>query len=167
MSLGMKKVNFICPVPQEQRPINEYKKVKDSVSFFWSTEDFRSYCQNIFKVTFISLFLNFFLVLASTNEGFNLYGAFLYSLIFTSLILIFICLRTYLGWKYIYDRLVQATVAYEESGWYDGQVWVKTPEILMQDKLAGTYKVLPLLNRLKNTVLIFLVISALSFFLLK
>ena len=65
----MKKVNFICPVPQEQRPINEYKKVKDSVSFFWSTEDFRSYCQNIFKVTFISLFLNFFLVLESRKDN--------------------------------------------------------------------------------------------------
>ena len=35
---------------------------------------------------------------------------------------------------------MQATVAYEESGWYDGQIWVKTPEILIKDKLAGQYK---------------------------
>lgn len=27
------------------------------------------------------------------------------------------------------DRLLSAVVAYEESGWYDGQLWVKPPEV--------------------------------------
>ena len=30
---------------------------------------------------------------------------------------------------------MEATVPYEESGWYDGQVWIKPPEILIQDRL--------------------------------
>ena len=31
-------------------------------------------------------------------------------------------LRIYLGWSYVGDRLLSAAVAYEETGWYDGQV---------------------------------------------
>ena len=33
---------------------------------------------------------------------------------------------------------MEATVPYEESGWYDGQIWIKPPEILLQDRLIGT-----------------------------
>jgi hypothetical protein len=67
---------------------------------------------------------------------------------------ILIILRLYLAWMYIYDRLMKATVSYEESGWYDGQTWIKTPEILIQDRLTGTYEVLPILKRLANTLIL-------------
>jgi hypothetical protein len=63
-------------------------------------------------------------------------------------------LRLYLAWKYVYDRLMNSTITYEESGWYDGQTWVKTNEILLQDKLVGTYEVLPIINRLRIVILI-------------
>jgi hypothetical protein len=53
---------------------------------------------------------------------------------------------------------MQATVAYEESGWYDGQIWVKTPEVLIKDKLAGQYQVKPILNKIKNTLIFFSVL---------
>lgn len=33
------------------------------------------------------------------------------------------------GWSYVGDRLLSAVVPYEESGWYDGQMWVKPPEV--------------------------------------
>lgn len=163
----MKNLSSLCPVPKNQRPINEYKKIKKSVAFLWSTGSPQSYFQNIVKVVSISFIFSLFFVFTSSNSFTNFYNEFLYSLISTSILLIGICLRTYLGWVYIYDRLIQGTVAYEESGWYDGQIWVKTPETLIQDKLAGDYKVLPLLTRLKITVSIFLCILFLSFLLLK
>ncbi|AQK88058.1 hypothetical protein ZEAMMB73_Zm00001d038853 [Zea mays] len=31
-------------------------------------------------------------------------------------------MRMYLGWAYVGNRLLSATVEYEETGWYDGQV---------------------------------------------
>lgn len=40
-----------------------------------------------------------------------------------------IVLRIYLGWSYVGDRLLSAVIPYEESGWYDGQMWVKPPEV--------------------------------------
>jgi hypothetical protein len=48
---------------------------------------------------------------------------------------------------------MEATVPYEESGWYDGQVWIKPPEILMQDRLVGTYEIYPGIIRLQITLL--------------
>eukprot|EP00877_Chromochloris_zofingiensis_P015221 jgi/Chrzof1/9953/Cz04g21270.t1 len=36
---------------------------------------------------------------------------------------------------------------------YDGQTFVKPPEVLMRDRLLGTYEVKPVLGKLKNTLL--------------
>ena len=47
---------------------------------------------------------------------------------------------------------MNATVTYEESGWYDGQTWVKTNEVLIQDRLVGTYEVLPIIDRLRVVI---------------
>lgn len=60
----------------------------------------------------------------------------------------------YLGWAYVGNRLLSATVEYEETGWYDGQVWVKTPQVLARDRLLGSFSVKPVLTRLKNTLVI-------------
>lgn len=61
-------------------------------------------------------------------------------------------LRIYLGWKYVADRLMTATLEYEETGWYDGQFFVKPPEILTRDRLLGTYEVRPVMARLRRTL---------------
>ena len=74
-------------------------------------------------------------------------------------------LRLYLAWKYIYDRLMNATVSYEESGWYDGQTWVKTNEVLIQDRLVGTYEVLPIMHRLRTVILISSIVLLLTTYL--
>ncbi|KAK4584815.1 hypothetical protein RGQ29_022486 [Quercus rubra] len=63
-----------------------------------------------------------------------------------------IVLRIYLGWSYVGDRLLSAVIPYEESGWYDGQMWVKPPEVLARDRLLGSYKVKPVIKFLKQTL---------------
>ena len=50
------------------------------------------------------------------------------------------------------SRLLSATIEYEETGWYDGQLWTKPPEVLARDRLLGTYEVRPCLGRLKATL---------------
>ena len=59
----------------------------------------------------------------------------------------------YNNWSYVRDRLLSATVAYEETGWYDGQTYVKDPEMLARDRLLGTYVVRPIVERLRKTLL--------------
>ena len=64
-----------------------------------------------------------------------------------------ISLLIYNNWSYVRDRLLSATVEYEETGWYDGQVYVKDPEMLARDRLLGTYTVRPIVERLRKTLL--------------
>ena len=93
------------------------------------------------------------LVLVASSFSFtNNKYFFIYSSLAGIAIVIVLCSRLYLGWQYIYSRLMEATVPYEESGWYDGQVWIKPPEVLLQDRLIGTYNVYPGLLRLQITL---------------
>ena len=62
-------------------------------------------------------------------------------------------LNMYNGWSYVRDRLLSATVEYEETGWYDGQVYVKDPEMLARDRLLGTYTVRPVVEMLRKTLI--------------
>ena len=46
----------------------------------------------------------------------------------------------------------KTTVPYEESGWYDGQLWVKPEEVSNRDRLIVDYQVLPVLRRIRRTI---------------
>jgi hypothetical protein len=56
--------------------------------------------------------------------------------------------RQWLGWTYIRRRLMSESVDYEESGWYDGQVWEKPLAWRQRDLLVARHQVAPVLGRL-------------------
>ena len=58
--------------------------------------------------------------------------------------------RQWLGWAYVRRRLVAETVEYEESGWYDGQVWEKPIAWRQQDLLVARFQVEPVMTRLRQ-----------------
>ena len=157
----MSSDKFICPVPKDQRPINEYLALKDSFGFSWTAKNDSAYYQTSLQIYFVTLTL---FVLTFKTNNISLSDVLSYSILGVSTILFIFYLRIYLGWNYIYTRLMQATVAYEESGWYDGQIWIKPPEILLQDRLIGTYEIYPGLQRLQKTVvfLFILLLAAVS-----
>lgn len=65
-----------------------------------------------------------------------------------------VLIRLYLGWRYIRDRLQTDKLFYEESGWYDGQIWQKPDSVLQRDRLIVSYQVAPILQRVLQTGLI-------------
>nr|YP_009504713.1 hypothetical protein [Cyanophora biloba]AWW13832.1 hypothetical protein [Cyanophora biloba] len=145
-------MSSFCPIPTEQQPLNEYQTLNNSFLFYWPSQKLEIY---IFYLSIIYLF-GFLLSLTITiNNGFYLsrpFDTILNAIIGGNFILILDLCRLYLGWFYICQRLLSATVSYEESGWYDGQVWVKTSEVLIKDRLVGIYQVRPILDRLKQTL---------------
>lgn len=60
-------------------------------------------------------------------------------------------LRQWLGWSYVNRRLLAERISYEESGWYDGQVWEKPLAWRQQDLLIAQHQVRPVLLRLRQT----------------
>jgi hypothetical protein len=143
---------FSCPVPQDQRPINEYLALKKDFGFSWTIESESVYYKTSIQI-YITTLIICLLTFNTTTIPFK--TLVIYSIFGVTSFLFIVYLRIYLGWIYVYTRLMQATVAYEESGWYDGQIWVKTPEVLIKDKLAGQYQVKPILHKIKSTLIFF------------
>nr|YP_009504567.1 hypothetical protein [Cyanophora sudae]AWW13677.1 hypothetical protein [Cyanophora sudae] len=141
-----------CPIPTEQQPLNEYQILNNSFLFYWPSQKFEIYLFYLSIVYLLGFLLTLTIVL---NNGFNLskpLDIILNAIMGGNFILILDLCRLYLGWSYICQRLLSATVSYEESGWYDGQVWVKPSEVLIKDRLVGIYQVRPILDRLKQTL---------------
>jgi len=157
----------ICPVPFDQLPVNEYNALKRSCFFSSVTFRIDRYCQVIIGLA-IGLCIIFspftFFTIPYSHLLFR-FKFLLLDLIIVNTILIIMLLRLYLGWSYVMKRLLSATVFYEESGWYDGQLWIKTPEIMTKDRLIGLYEINPLLKRINYTLIITLSLFFLECFL--
>lgn len=152
-----------CPVPKEQRPLNEFLNLKTSSIFNWPTFNTFEYILKIFNFGGYILFFS----IPISNYCYYYYEFpnkfFLLNLVIVFTSKIFLLLRIYLGWYYIKERLTKSFVEYEESGWYDGQIWFKPIKVLKLDRLIFYYKVAPILKRLKKTIIYCLCILVIIF----
>ena len=152
----------ICPVPLEQQPIYEYEQLKNSWFFSWATLDSFSYGKKVIWMVFWGgLFASplSWSIFSPQKEPiiFSLFVG-LGSILLTG----FITIQFYLAWLYIYNRLNKESVLYEESGWYDGQIWEKPLEIINRDRLIITQNINPILSRLKKTLLTLVILIILG-----
>nr|YP_009398274.1 hypothetical protein [Thaumatella adunca]ARW67460.1 hypothetical protein [Thaumatella adunca] len=145
-----------CPVPFDQQPLNEYLSLRQSWLFSWSISKKNKFINGLIFILFIILFC-VSCCLKILIVPYNIFIILLLDFFISNLILFILFIRLYLGWSYIFKRLLSATVFYEESGWYDGQVWIKTSEYLIQDRLIGLYQVMPFILRIRYIFLIIIV----------
>lgn len=139
-----------CPIPFYQQPCNEYKILRKSCFFSWPTSSLTSFLSKLSVLWFVSIILNIPIIADVFLRSLKLEKAVILDVILSSLVVVMFLIRLYLGWTYVMQRLLSATVFYEESGWYDGQIWIKPSEVLMQDRLIGIYEVMPLLKTIKK-----------------
>ena len=147
-----------CPVPLEQQPTNEFIELSNSIIFSWPKTK-KSLIIVLFKF-WVGTFI-LFLIISSGSIYFKT-SILKYILIsfFSSLsIPLLISLRLYLGWNHVFKRLNSESVEYEESGWYDGQVWIKPLVLKERESLIASNEVKPIL---KNLIQIFSIISVLA-----
>ena len=146
-----------CPVPREQQPTNEFIELSKSKIFSWPKT----------KKSLILILVKFwvgafvlFLVISSGSVYFktSLLKYILLSFFSSLSIPLLISLRLYLGWNHIFKRLISEKVEYEESGWYDGQVWLKPLVLKEKESLIASIEVKPIL---KNLIQIISIISIL------
>jgi len=147
-----------CPVPREQQPTNEFIELSKSIIFSWPKT------KKSLILVLIKFWLGAFFLFLTISSGSIYFKTFLlkYTLIslFSSLsIPLLISIRLYLGWNHVFKRLKSERVEYEESGWYDGQVWIKPLTLKERESLIASNEVKPILN---NIVQIFSVISILA-----
>ena len=148
----------ICPVPREQQPTNEFIELSKSTIFSWPKS----------KKSLITVLIKFwlsafalFLIISSGSIYFktSLLKYFLLSFFSSLSIPILISIRLYLGWNHVFKRLSSERIEYEESGWYDGQVWIKPITLKEKESLIASTEVKPIL---KNIIQILSIISVLA-----
>jgi hypothetical protein len=139
-----------CPVPEDQQPLEEYRQLLRSWFFVWPSES----ASRLLRSLLISwlLVLPVCLLVASgslplRHDPLRLVAAAAVAALLLPLLLL---LRQWLGWSYVQRRLVSERVEYEESGWYDGQVWEKPLSWRQQDLLVARHQVMPVLQRLQR-----------------
>jgi len=147
-----------CPVPSEQQPTNEFIELSKSKIFSWPKT----------KKSLVIILIKFwvgafvlFLIISSGSVYFktSLLKYILLSFFSSLSIPLLISIRLYLGWNHIFKRLTSEKVEYEESGWYDGQVWEKPLVLKEKESLIASIEVKPIL---KNLIQIFSIISILG-----
>jgi len=148
-----------CPVPIEQQPTNEFIELSKSRIFSWPKTK-KSLILILIKF-WLGAFILFFFV--SSGSVYFKTSILKYTLLsfFSSLsIPLLISIRLYLGWNHVFKRLTSEKVEYEESGWYDGQVWMKPLVLKEKESLIASNEVKPILKNLiqiySNILLLFL-----------
>ncbi|MEN9217274.1 MAG: CGLD27 family protein [Gloeomargarita sp. HHBFW_bins_162] len=142
-----------CPVPLEQQPLNEYEALRDSWFYRWPTLNGWDYGRRFILVAGLGAMVALPVAAASFDPLTQPLGFTLAALAGVGVLPGFLLVLLYLGWRYVRHRLASRVIVYEESGWYDGQMWEKPPTVLLQEQLVSAYQVEPLLQRLRRSLL--------------
>ena len=139
--------NSKCPVPKEQQPTNEFLELSNSKVFALAKNN------KGFSIILISIWMVTFLIFLVISSGSNYFNTYPFKYIFLSLfgslsVPLLITIRLLLGWNHIYKRLTSEKIEYEESGWYDGQIWIKPIELKEKESLIASIEVKPILKNL-------------------
>jgi hypothetical protein len=142
------KIFLLCPVPEDQKPINEYIQLKENEFFngfnLSSTKERKKISWLFFQILGgFSLLTGFQLQSFTYFLEWVLLNFLLTFLFFTIFLLIQVA-----RWKQIERRLKKSRLFYEEASWYDGQIWEKPFSILKNDKLLSTQKIRPFLQKI-------------------
>ena len=139
--------NSKCPVPKEQQPTNEFLELSNSRVFALAKTSKK------FSIVLIFTWLVAFVIFLVISTGSNYFHTYLLRYIFISFfgslsLPLLITIRLFLGWSHIYKRLTSEIIEYEESGWYDGQIWNKPIELKEKESLIASIEVKPILKNL-------------------
>ena len=144
------KIFLFCPIPNDQKPINEYISLKQNEFTNWVTFDSFLYSKTLIIKTF-SIFL---FILAFMLLEFNFSFETLVTSIFITILLITFNMFIILSrWSQLNKRFKTSRLFYEEASWYDGQIWEKPLELIRSDNLLSSQKIEPIMKRLKGTLI--------------
>ena len=143
-----------CPVPKDQRPASQLRECQESALVGWGALELKWYLARLGALgAFFYVVVAYPIASYSYNPETQPVEAVICATVGALTATAAFALLIYNNWSYVRGRLLSATVEYEETGWYDGQVYVKDPEMLARDRLLGTYTVGPIVERLRKTLL--------------
>ena len=150
------KIFFLCPVPEDQKPINEYIVLKENELLNWLP-----FLKQTWRKQFIFLFgsLSFIFFFLSWKNPNASVAFFLEVLLKMYSFLLNFGLLGLLGillsWNQLRNHFNKSRLFYEEGSWYDGQFWEKPFSIIKNDRFLSTQQINPIPQLLKKYILVF------------
>jgi hypothetical protein len=141
-------------VPPAQRPLQQYEELRDSWFFAWPSRGNGGLAKALLGCWLLALPPSLLVASGSWVLRYRPMELALAAAVAATLLPVLLLVRQWLGWRSIHRRLVSEKVEYEESGWYDGQVWEKPLSWRQQDLLVAQHQVRPVLSRLERALAI-------------
>ncbi len=157
---------MVCPVPEEQRPLNEYLALKDSWFYGWAGLPAIAYYRTLLLWGGVFALLAAPVAAASFAPRRHSLAFLTVDLLAAAVGIVLVWGRLWLGWNYVRQRLAAPVVSYEETGWYDGQAWEKPLVERAREALLVASEVQPRLQRLQRTLVGAIALAALCSLLL-
>jgi hypothetical protein len=157
------KIFLLCPVPENQKPINEYIQLQqNSLWLLFSTwENRRSFLSFYFLIFFFIFSLN-----QPVFELNHISHSILLSIFFTNILTLFFLFFQFFRWSQLENRLNESRLFYEEGSWYDGEIWEKPFLLIKNERLLTTQKIQPFIQQLSRIILNFFYFTIFFAFLL-
>ncbi len=140
------------PVPLNQRPLEEYRQLLASWFFAWPADGLAGVIRPLVGSWLLTFPVSLLIASGSWPLRHNLPRLVVMGAVAAVLPSLLLLARQWLGWSYVHRRLISERVDYEESGWYDGQVWEKPLAWRQQDLLVAHHQVKPVLDRLRRVM---------------
>ena len=153
---------IICPVPSNQRPLNEFNSIRNSWIISWPFLERNIFYRKLILSWLLVIPISLIISYGSDYLKNNMFELILVSLTVSIAFPILLLTRQWLSWMYIYKRLNSENIEYEESGWYDGQTWEKPLDWRSKDLLIAQYQVKPILNHLEVLIIVFTLVTSVS-----
>jgi hypothetical protein len=149
-------------VAREQLPLEEFKQLEGSWFFCWPARGAVALARSLLFAWLLAVPLGLTVASGSWSLRHHPLRLGVAALTVTLVLPLLLLLLQWLGWTHLHRRLCAERVEYEESGWYDGQVWEKPLAWRQRDLLVARHQVGPVLLRLRRGLLWILVLMGLG-----
>jgi hypothetical protein len=153
------KLFLLCPIPDDQKPINQYFSLKENILFNILGINKTNYFYKI-----LINYILFFILITPFTFLFKLNKEiFLFNSLFSVNILLIFFIINFVLWLQLLNQFRNARLFYEEGSWYDGQFWEKPIELIKNDKLIIQQKIKPIIKRIIKAITLLMSINSLIF----
>jgi hypothetical protein len=153
------KLFLLCPIPDDQKPINQYFSLKENILFNLLGINKTNYFYKI-----LINYILFFILITPFTFLFKLNKEiFLFNSLFSINILLIFFIINFVLWLQLLNQFRNARLFYEEGSWYDGQFWEKPIELIKNDKLIIQQKIKPIIKRIIKAITLLMSINSLIF----
>lgn len=172
------KIFILCPLPDEQKPINEYIRLKKMETINWTMLSKRKYTnyikvlyQNIFFFLLITIIIIttpcFFFNSSCFKNTLNIWNSIILSIPYprTKIVEIFLTINQWsllillaifclclFFWLELSKNLKKSYLLYEEGSWYEVQRWEKPLFLIKNDRLLNKKRIENIKLRLIYTI---------------